>query len=137
MSCLTAALALAVMILMPVVFGMDDDTATNDESTSELLCAAAAAASLVVRRRMLKTVLKTLGQTLGHPLGQTLGVPTGLASEACRYDSAGSQADYHQIKCHALAFAMGPWRHHNHQSTHSIMCAVAIWNPIPDPGLQD
>ena len=64
MSCLTTALALAVMILMPVVFGMDDDTATNDESTSELLCAAAAAASLVLRRRMLKTVLKRIRDKL-------------------------------------------------------------------------
>ena len=66
MSCLTAALTLAVMILMPVVFGMDDDTATNDEP--ELLCAAAAAAaSLVLRRAMLKTVLKRIRNKLAKP----------------------------------------------------------------------
>ena len=65
MSCLTAALTLAVMILMPVVFGMDDDTATNDES--ELLRAAAAAASLVLRRAMLKTVLKRIRNKLAKP----------------------------------------------------------------------
>ena len=39
MMCLVACLiaALGVMILMPVVFGMDDDTATNDESELLLL----------------------------------------------------------------------------------------------------
>ena len=65
MSCLTAALTLSGMILMPVAFGMDDDKATNDEP--ELLRAAAAAASLVLRRAMLKTVLKRIRNKLAKP----------------------------------------------------------------------
>ena len=37
MPCLTAALALAVKILMPAVFGMDDDTATSQSCSALLL----------------------------------------------------------------------------------------------------